>query len=294
VGRRQRPDQAQELLLLGPAPGAKEGLHLDVGHRAARGDIGFVTDEDPISGLNQDPSISVRALIEFAGVRRHRIVSMCNLYSMTKNQAAILALARAMRDSAGNVPIMTAIFPDFMAPVVRQAPDGVRELAMLRWGMPCPPTYGTQAVTNIRNTASPHWRAWLKPENRCLVPFTSFCEYEDTKPRKTATWFALDESRPVAFFAGLWTPWHGVRGTKANPVEGRHELFGFLTTSANAEVGAVHPKAMPVILTSADACEAWMTAPAAEALRLQRPLPDGALQIVARGPREDIAQPAML
>jgi hypothetical protein len=25
------------------------------------------------------------------------------------------------------------------------------------------------AVTNIRNTASPHWRMWLKPENRCPV-----------------------------------------------------------------------------------------------------------------------------
>jgi putative SOS response-associated peptidase YedK len=33
-------------------------------------------------------------------------------------------------------------------------------------------------VTNIRNTSSPHWRGWLKPENRCLVPFNSFAEYE--------------------------------------------------------------------------------------------------------------------
>jgi putative SOS response-associated peptidase YedK len=31
-------------------------------------------------------------------------------------------------------------------------------------------------VTNIRNTSSPHWRGWLKPENRCLVPFNSFAE----------------------------------------------------------------------------------------------------------------------
>jgi putative SOS response-associated peptidase YedK len=32
-------------------------------------------------------------------------------------------------------------------------------------------------VTNIRNTSSPHWRGWLKPESRCLVPFNSFAEY---------------------------------------------------------------------------------------------------------------------
>jgi hypothetical protein len=33
---------------------------------------------------------------------------------------------------------------------------------------------------------------------------------------------------------------HGRRGTKANPIEGEHQLFGFLTTDANAEVGAIH------------------------------------------------------
>ena len=32
-------------------------------------------------------------------------------------------------------------------------------------------------VTNIRNTSSPHWRGWLNPENRCLVPANSFAEY---------------------------------------------------------------------------------------------------------------------
>jgi putative SOS response-associated peptidase YedK len=30
---------------------------------------------------------------------------------------------------------------------------------------------------NIRNTSSPHWRGWLKPESRCLVPVNSFAEY---------------------------------------------------------------------------------------------------------------------
>jgi putative SOS response-associated peptidase YedK len=73
-----------------------------------------------------------------------------------------------------------------------------------------------------------------------------------------------------------------VRGTKANPVEGEHTLFGFLTAEVNDVVGAVRPKAMPVILTSADDIETWMSAPAEEALKLQRPLEDGELMIVAR------------
>ena len=216
---------------------------------------------------------------------------MCNLYSVTKSQAAILAIVRAMRDRTGNLPPLPAIFPDMMAPVVRTGDDGTRELVMARWGMPSPPQFGGLPVTNVRNTKSPHWRRWLGPASRCLVPFTSFCEYHD-KPepatkRKIPHWFALAEDRPLAFFAGIWTPWTGTRGTKANPVEGEHTLFGFLTTDANGVVKPVHAKAMPVILTTAEQMELWMSAPAEEALSLQRPAPDETLRIVARGEKKD-------
>jgi putative SOS response-associated peptidase YedK len=211
---------------------------------------------------------------------------MCNLYSVTTNQDAIRRLFPIDRDSTGNMPPLPGIFPDQMAPVIRTLPDGSRELTMMRWGMPCPPSFGTTIVTNIRNTQSPHWRRWLGPASRCLVPFTSFCEYADTKPRKTPTWFALDGNRPLAFFAGLWTPWRGDRGPKSKPVSGEHEVFGFLTTDANAVVGPVHPKAMPVIL-GPDDLATWLDAPWPDACRLQRPWPDDALAIVARGEKED-------
>src|ERR1700760_3438015 len=61
---------------------------------------------------------------------------MCNSYAQIKGQAAIIALTRAMRDTTGNLPPMPGVFPDYMTPIVRNAPDGVRELAMARWGMP--------------------------------------------------------------------------------------------------------------------------------------------------------------
>jgi putative SOS response-associated peptidase YedK len=130
--------------------------------------------------------------------------------------------------------------------------------------MPPPPQFGTHLITNIRNVKSPHWRQRRKPENRCVV------QYADTKPKKTPMWFAFDDTRPLAVFAGVWATWTGKRGTKANPVEGEHTLFGFLTCDSNDVVGAVHPKAMPVILTTDAEIEQWMTAPAEEALKLQR------------------------
>jgi len=46
---------------------------------------------------------------------------------------------------------------------------------------------------------------------------------------------------------------------------------------------------MPVILTTQEEIDAWMTTPAMEALSLQRPLPDDALRIVARGKKADDA-----
>jgi putative SOS response-associated peptidase YedK len=119
---------------------------------------------------------------------------------------------------------------------------------LARWRMPGPPRFGDAPITNFRNTASPHWRSWLNVEQRCVVPFNSFCEYADTKPRKTPTWFALDDDRPLAFVAGIWTTWYGGRGTKANPVEGKHQLFGFFTTDANVEVGASIPRPCPLFL----------------------------------------------
>jgi putative SOS response-associated peptidase YedK len=78
-----------------------------------------------------------------------------------------------------------------------------------------------------------------------------------------------------------------VRGTKANPVDGNHILFSFLTTEPNAEVGAVHEKAMPVLLLTDQDREIWVQGETAEALTLQRSAEDGTLRVVSRERRQD-------
>jgi putative SOS response-associated peptidase YedK len=146
---------------------------------------------------------------------------MCNLYSITTNQAAIIGLFRVINRYVGNLPPMPGVFPDYPAPVVRNV-GAERELTMMRWGTPPPLRTVGAPVTNIRNTSSPHWRGWLRPENRCLVPFNSFAEYApepnpETK-KKDVVWFALNDDRPLTAFAGIWTEFKGDRGTKSRPV----------------------------------------------------------------------------
>jgi putative SOS response-associated peptidase YedK len=59
---------------------------------------------------------------------------MSNLYSITTNQEAIRALLRVMNRLVGNLPPMPGVFPDYPAPVIRNAGDE-RELVMIRWGI---------------------------------------------------------------------------------------------------------------------------------------------------------------
>src|SRR6201992_3109984 len=178
---------------------------------------------------------------------------MCNLYSMTTNQAAIVALFRVVNRYVGNLAPMPGVFPDYPAPVIRNTEAGT-EIAMMRWGMPPPPRPGGAPVTNIRNTSSPHWQGWLKAENRCLVPFNSFAEYapepHPETQKKDVVWFAHSDDWPLSSFAGIGTTFNGDRGTKSKPVAGPHLVYGFLTTVANADVAPIRPKAMPVIVTT--------------------------------------------
>ena len=196
---------------------------------------------------------------------------MCNLYKMRASLDEVTRMFGVERNAAGNLQPLDEIFPGYDVPVIARGRQGERALGTMRWGFPPPPVRGggqsgkanvKRPVTNVRNLDSPFWRSALtKPERRCLVPVTSFCEWTGATGAKRQVWFSVTDL-PVFAFAGCW-----------RPVKDEPPHFAFLTCEPNETVGAVHPKAMPVLLTPDDA-ETWLTGDWNAARALARPFPD--------------------
>jgi hypothetical protein len=65
----------------------------------------------------------------------------------------------------------------------------------------------------------------------------------DTSKPVVWRWFERADEQPF-FFAGIWRPWTGDRGTKKVPNIGDHTLFSIMTTEPNAIVEPIHEKAI--------------------------------------------------
>lgn len=190
---------------------------------------------------------------------------MCNLYRIRESRPFFLSKFSASHDPRYG----GAIEKDYVSPgrpgyVVRED-EGRRVLSVMNWGFP----FQGKPVTNVRNYTSSFWLSALKaPERRCLVAATEFQEWSgelmpDTGKKKPF-WFSVP-SQHVFAFAGIWRP------TEAEPV------FSFLTCgydgdAANHIVGAIHPKACPVVLHPED-YDRWLHADLDEALSLATPYP---------------------
>jgi len=161
------------------------------------------------------------------------------------------------------------IAPTQEAPVVRVDEAGRREVAMLRWGLV--PSWSRDLATGNRMINARSETASEKPSfrnafrsRRCVVPASGFFEWKGEPGHKQP--YAITAADQALFaFAGLWESWHD----KSQPDAPLVQTFAILTTDANEAVATIHDR-MPVILP-ADAVQAWLTAPPAEAARLLAP-----------------------
>lgn len=207
---------------------------------------------------------------------------MCNLYNLTVTRWEYLAYFQARWDERNQLEVEK----DYAAPgkpgYVVRLEDGERVLSTMKWGFPTrkprkrPAKEGELPFlydwwTNARNLENNMWRSWLlKPEHRCLVPFTRFAEpkaaSDRAAPGDTNWWFSIaDQELPC--FAGVWK------------VDQDHDrVYAFCTTEPNPLVAPKHPKAMPVILL-ADDHERWLTGGMDDVLALQAAYPSQLMNI---------------
>ncbi len=191
---------------------------------------------------------------------------MCNLYGHKVSRAEYLFHFRSADEWRRELE------KDYTSPgregwTVRMH-NGQRTMTAMKWGFPPPPNI-KGPVVNVRNYESPFWRSTIaNSEHRCLVPVTQFQEWS-AKPdpqtgKKRAYWFHLP-SQPIFAFAGIWRP----------DIQG--DVFAFLTCEPNPLVGAIHPKAMPVILQPDD-YQGWLDG--ADAGKLAQPFPSQLMAII--------------
>lgn len=217
---------------------------------------------------------------------------MCTIYSLNHCPTAVVAAVGATSDRSGGRTPLPAVHPGAIAPVVHAGP-AERTLALARWGLPSPAVVvrGRSAdpgVACVRNLRSLHWSRWLAVEYRCVVPFSSFAVHERLADgSQQPVWLALDESRPLAWFAGIRTTWASAERLREREVN--CDQFAIVASGPSADLAALQIQSTPVILRDRTEIDLWLSAPTSFALALQRPLPDGALAVVARGAQQDAA-----
>ncbi len=195
---------------------------------------------------------------------------MCNLYTNKTMVQETADLFGATSDRGYNVA--EEVYPGYPGTIVREH-EGARVLQSMTWGFPVrlkgmKPTSKPKPVNNARDDKllTPFWKHWFTtPAQRCLIPFTAFAEAEGPKGSMMRTWISVSD-QPIAAWAGLW-----------RPSDEWGDCYTGVMVDATEELFDIHDR-MPVILHP-DEHDAWLNAPAEDAIALVRKYPAGRLVV---------------
>lgn len=184
---------------------------------------------------------------------------MCGRFVAKSDPAKIAALFKieVLADDAGDLGENYNVAPSQRIAVV-DAPEGVRTLDIVRWGLlpswAKEPKIGARMINARAETVDtkPAYRHAFRAK-RCLIPADGFYEWKRIGPKlKQPSYFHRAGSDEPLAFAGLWEVWRDKSVPDARPVR----TACIVTTSANATMAPVHDR-MPVILP-ASSWDAWL------------------------------------
>ena len=197
---------------------------------------------------------------------------MCNLYTTRKSAEEVAAHFGARIRMQTNVSAGD-VYPGGPGMVIREE-EGERVLQGMTWGFPLSQKskrtgqpIKPKPINNIADLTSFMWRFVApKPEHRCIIPLTGFCEAEGEKGAKCRTWLSV-KGRPVFAWAGMWKD-----SAEWGPV------YSGLMTDCNAAVRPVHDR-MPVLLHEED-YDRWLRGSLDDVVAFQdRCFPDELIEI---------------
>jgi putative SOS response-associated peptidase YedK len=194
---------------------------------------------------------------------------MCNLYTTNRSAAEVAAWFRATPP---------ALLPNLSVDILPGSPGlvvteraGDRRLESMTRGFPMrvkgmKETSKPKPVNNVADIRKSVWIGFAKkPQWRCLIPATAFCEAEGVKGKMTRTWMSLPD-QPLFAWAGLWR-----ESEEWGPV------YSGVMTDSFGKVDDVHDR-MPVILLQ-DEWDRWMHGSIDECVELQNRLFPGKVEI---------------
>ena len=209
---------------------------------------------------------------------------MCNFYT---RRLTVDELSRAFGfPERPNLEPRIVVRPTNVEHVVAVGQDGGRHLVPMRWGLVPPWAKDLKTgltTTNARSETITEKGMFAQPfrkGRRCLVVLDGFFEFSGPKGAKQPHLFRPREGGFMVF-AGLWEQW---RGPREAPLDEPLLSYTFATTTANAVMAPLHHR-MPVLLTSREAQDLWLSQDADEAdlLALLRPAPDDLLEVFPIG-----------